>query len=236
MTQYGSTPDAAAFKNRHSKLTEPISPSPVGERIFLPNGAIVERPNPLIIELLQTADPRVHYFSTNIVSFLIDVAPKKLHYIAVSQKIGYQVKKDFPDEEVYVRSSVAPLIDQSTFPYWNRSWELGSIPEFPLNSVRDILSSGSDDGGESVVIGDIDSSGIMNAHSIEWLSMHYTLINQKHQGEKIDQLFPILLVYKRSAFAENIDFGWNKLIGKPQERIAAIYVTDRVKVPDVRKT
>jgi hypothetical protein len=248
MTEVGSSTDAAKFKskptlspiialpyseaNRPGPSPEPISFSPIGERFHLPSGAIVERPNPLIITHLQAADSRVHYYATDQTTFMMDVDAMRLHHRAVSRKIEYRVREDFPDEDIFVRGTVGTLIDPTTFLYWNRDWAVGSNPTLPLNSISEILANGTDDGGNHVGVGHIEDSGKMNDYSIDWLSIHYGNVAQKHNKEDITQVFPILLVYRQDAFVDSPGLGYYELTGNPTERIAALYITDRVIVPD----
>lgn len=224
--------------NRPGPSPEPILLSPVGERIPLPSGVVIERPHPLVIASLQAQDPRVHYFPTDFDSFKRNDDCYSIKYLedlynkSVSSKIGYRVREDFPKGKLWGRGTVATVTSPLAIPYWKRDSSFGTDTSLPLTSVNAILASGSDDGGDSAAVGSISEAGRLNSNTEVWLGFHYRRVSRKLSAEQSDQIFPVLLVYKRRAFAHNPRFRFNELTGDPTKRVAALYITDKVSVPD----
>lgn len=208
--------------------------APIGERLLLSNGAILERPNPQIIELLQSHDPRVQYFHTDTSALAKDIAPLQLYRKTIAEQIGYRVREDFPvlEEDSYLdnislRGTVAALT--TSFPYWPDD---SGERVLPMNTVSDILTQGSDNGRDETGVGTITKAGEINRYTRDWINIHYDFAMQRLTGEQRDQTFPILLVYKWSSFEEPFfEVGVNQLIGKPSKRISALYITDKILVP-----
>lgn len=206
-----------AAQSRDEKLL------PIGERIPLNNGAVLERPNPKLIADLQRKDSRIKYFPADLEAAQ-SASMAYSYYRSVVDRLGDQVRADFPDTAVYVRGTLATL--QTSYPFWgDHSAEEGSN----MNTVLDILASGSDNGRDQVRVGDIKEDGKLNVETQEWLNNHYqSAMFEVDDVNDRDQTFPILLVYKPEAFAQQPSGRWNDLTGEPSKRVCAVYITDKV--------
>ena len=98
-----------------------------------------------------------------------------------------------------------------------------------MNSVRDILASGTDSGSDEVRAGHLDPSGELNVETQEWLNNHIANALIELEGAQRDQVFPALLVYRMDAFTGRFRHGYNTLTGDPSQRLASLYITDKIK-------
>jgi hypothetical protein len=195
---------------------------PVGDRVVLTNGAVLETPNADVITQLQAIDSRVHYFPTPDIEQAQSVSRGMAFYRGVVDHLGKQVVQDFPGTRLAVRGTTAALTER--FPFWEDGDGNGD-----MNTVLDILQSGSDSGADRVRVGEIDPDGTLNAETQEFLGSHFTGLMLELDGIQRDQVFPALLVYRTDAFtAGDFRHGFNKLKDPPADRLAAIYITDKI--------
>lgn len=195
---------------------------PVGERIPLVGGQVLETVNPALLTELQAIDPRVRYFPAHLEDARSADAGYAYHR-SVVDRIGEQVARDFAGTDVLVRGTVAALCEP--FSHWLNEQETGYLD---MRTVIDILATGSDRESDRVRVGGINERQV-NDQTVEWLNNHYrdAMIDIESQADR-DQTFPVLLVYKPEAFAKPPGHGWNQLAGEPSQRIAAVYITDKV--------
>lgn len=198
---------------------------PVGNRIPLTNGATLETPNQKVIEHLMAADSRVRYFATPNPAEAQETTRGMSFYRAVTDHLGAQVAHDFPDTRVAVRGTVAALTEG--FPYWDDGSGTGKTED--MHTVLDMLLLGSDSGKDTVRVGEIEPDGSLNVETTEWLRNHFSVLMLELDDDKRDQVFPALLVYKTDAFqAGDFQHGFNALSGPPADRLAALYITDKI--------
>ena len=200
---------------------------PVGTEIDLPSGSILQTPNPDTLDFIQAADARVRYFPSDM-ERVREAGAGYEYYRGVADVIGKQIQQDFPGERVAVRGTVAALTEG--FPFWPA--DRGS-DQLPLTSVTDILRTGNDAASETTRVGFIEEDGELNDQTHEWLTerFSYTAMDLELEGatEKLAKVFPVLIVYREGAFKEGkAAHGWNDMAGKPEERVAAVYVTDKI--------
>lgn len=157
---------------------------------------------------------------------------------AVVDLLGAQVRHDFGDEPVAVRGTVASLT--RSFPFFDETppfSEPTDAAKEDLQSVEAILRTGSDSGKDVTRVGFLDpDTGELNYQTAEWLAERHNfvdlglLLEGKEQERSL--VFPVLVVYRLGAFENGSPTnGWNTLAGSPEERVAAIYVTDKVVRP-----
>lgn len=205
------------------EATNPV-PDPVGERIPLTNGGTLERLNPELLAELQANDPRVHYISADLEAAQQSPAGQASYSHAVLGRLSDQVRTDFPGIDVSVRGTVAALIKR--FPFWDVKGHPNMSAD--MNTVADILKLGSDNGSDMVQVGQVYEDGELNTDTAEWIYNHLFTVSMEADEDDFAQTFPVLLVYEPSAFATSQGHGWNKLAGEPDQRIAAIYITDKI--------
>jgi hypothetical protein len=200
--------------------------SPIGERIPLKNGITLEKPSIEVLARLMDADSRVRYFETPSPDRAGQERPGYAYYRAIAEPLGLQVREDFGDEPIAIRGTTAAL--EHSFPYWP---DQTGHHEATLNDVLTILRSGSDDGQDQARVGFMTDEGEMNVETTEHLFTHWfgTHIELKDTPEG-EQVFPVLIVYRPEAFEKLPVHGCNTFAGKPSERIAAIYITDRTEL------
>jgi len=199
---------------------------PIGERTVLPTGSVLQTPAAATVEALQAIDPRVRYFSTDMA--LANAAPRNYEYYrGVVDTIGARVQQDFPGQDMAVRGTVASLTER--FPFW---YDGQTNTVYDMQSVLDILRTGSDTGGDTTMVGPIAPDGELNVETEEWLGSHIRRVVTELDGDpKLDRVFPVLIVYHPRAFDDPT--GWQthrtqQLTGGADERIVAIYITDKV--------
>jgi hypothetical protein len=197
---------------------------PIGERIPLANGRTLERLNPALLAELQANDPRVRYIPIDSEAAQQRSTPQVAFSHAVLGRMGKQVHADFPGIDVSVRGTVAALIEK--FPFWNVEGHPDMSSD--MHTVTDILQLGSDNGSDRVRVGGLED-GELNSDTAEWMYNHIsTVILEADRQQDSDQTFPVLLVYEPSAFAASPGHGWNRLTGQPDQRLAALYITDKL--------
>lgn len=199
--------------------TGPQMPPLVGERIKLAFGAVLERPSAEVIAWLQARDPRVRYFPADVEAARQSM-PTVAYAEAVSRRLGPQVQNDFPGVDVAVRGTVAALTES----FAHDLWEDGA----DMRTVLDILASGSDSGADRTRVGHRVEEGELNYQTLGWLNTHSSAAYMELEGSERDQVFPVLLVYPPEAFEGEAVHGWNQLTGDPGQRLAAVYITDRI--------
>jgi hypothetical protein len=199
---------------------------PIGERIRLANGSTLETLNPALLAELQARDPRVRYAPADR-EFLQQgfAAGQPAYSQAVLRPLSDQVRADFPDVNVSVRGTVAAL--NKRYPFWDVGGR--SDMSSDMSTVADILEHGSDNGSDSVRVGQVyEEDGELNADTAEWIYNHISVVSVEADPEDAAQTFPVLIVYEPSAFEAEPTHGWNTLTGEPSQRIAAIYITDKL--------
>jgi len=219
---------------------------PIGEEVKLDKSTVLQRLNPDLLSYLQSQDPRVRHFAGIVANRMAQTGSEFLEggdgytfrwdeaeggrydfYTVVGNHVGAQIEKDFEGEEVMVRSTIASTI--KPFPWWQSE----NPEDRDVRTVLDILASGSDSGKDKTRVGHIVNRQL-NYQTLEWLDrrMGSLLLESNVGGKYMDearQTFPVVIVYHKEAFVDGRSgHGWNNLVGPPEERIAAIYITDKV--------
>jgi hypothetical protein len=197
----------------------------IGQEIDLPSGGMLQTPHPDTLARLTHIDPRVRYFPTDMAR--ADKASSGYEYYrGVTDVMHARIQEDFGGETVAVRGTVASLTEP--FPFWARD---DSGDKRHMQSVLDILRTGSDDGQDrarvSILTGD---DGQLNSQTREWLYQRAWSVNHALRDKpEAARVFPVVVVYRKGAFRDGQPVhGWNDLGSDPEDRIAAIYITDKI--------
>jgi len=205
--------------------------SELAPRVELPSGGELQRPNPEVIAWLQSQDNRVNYFPADLGRLTTGMSELQEYSLGIADPIGQRIYDDFAGEQVAVRGSTVAL--QESYPYKTN----GSIS---MNTVLEILASGSDTGADTTRVGYIappkeGAPARLNAQTSEHLEEHMGSVafrlglgGKEEDLRNLDQTFPAVIVYDETSFSDKPSHGWRTLHGDPSGRIKAIYITDRV--------